>query len=147
MSPSMADGAMFLPPAVMIRSFLRPVILRKPFGVDLAEVASELPAVGSQSLGGFGGHLVVLAHDVAASVEDLAVVADLLVDARPGRPDPAESVVVVSVEVGERGVFGHPDALNDQNPSTVEELGDFGVQRRGARDAPAHPAAEGRLHL
>ena len=65
----------------------------------------------------------------------------------PVGPDPAEAVVVEAVDVGEGGVLGHADAFEDQHAGGVEEPGDLWVDRRGARDAPTHPSAEGLLDL
>ena len=43
--PSIADGAMYLPPLVLTRSFLRSVILQEAVGVELADVPGREPAV------------------------------------------------------------------------------------------------------
>ncbi len=110
--------------------------------VDLTQIAGVLPTVGGQGLGGLGGHLVILAHDVAAAVEHLAVVAGLLLDSGTGGPDPTEAVVVLPVDVGEGRVLGHTDAFEDEYARRVEELADGRIERCGAADAPAHPATE-----
>ena len=63
----MCRGAMYLPPEVLIRSFLRSVIRTRPPVVDLADVAGGEPAVGGQHLGGLLGQVVVAAHDAGAA--------------------------------------------------------------------------------
>ena len=132
MLPSMADGATFLPPAVTIKSFFRPVILRKPsLSISPRSPVCCHPSAVS-GLGGFGGHLVVLAHDVAPAVEDLSILFGHLFDTGAGRADPAEPVVPVAVDIGERSVFGHADAFQNQHPGGVEEPADLGVDRCGA---------------
>ena len=120
----MADGAMFFPPAVMIRSFFLPVTRRKPCGIDLAQIPGELPAALDDGFGGFFGHLVILFHHVAAAEHDLPVFSDPLLDPGPREPDPAEAVVVDPVDVGKGGVLAHPDAFQNQNTGGVKELGD-----------------------
>ena len=66
-------GAMFIPPAVTMRSFLRSVMKRKPVLVDPADVAGGEPAVGQEDLGGRLGLLEVALGDVGPAPEDLAV--------------------------------------------------------------------------
>ena len=73
---SSTAGATFLPPAVTMSSFLRPVMRRIAVVVELAEVAGVEPAVGVERLG--GGLLVVpvAGEDDVARDQDLAVVGD-----------------------------------------------------------------------
>ena len=78
---------MYLPPEVLIRSFLRSVIRRKPSGVELADVAGVEPAVGVERLGGRLGEVVVAAHDAAAAQQDLAVLGAILTSV-PGSGGP-----------------------------------------------------------
>ena len=85
-------GAMFLPPAVMMISFLRPVIAEEAVLVELAEIAGVEPAV-DEGLGGGLGLLVVAEEHVGAPDQDLAVVGDLHLDAGEGRADDAELVL------------------------------------------------------
>ena len=82
---SMADGATYLPPEVLIRSFLRSVILQEAALVDLADVAGVQPAVASSGLGG-GLAVVVALHDARAAHQDLAVLGDLDLGAGQGHP-------------------------------------------------------------
>ncbi len=115
--------------------------------VDLTQVARVQPAFGADGGGGLLGHLVVLLHHVAAAIQDLPIGADHLLDPGSGRSHPPEAEVVHPVDVGEGGVLGHADALQDEHPGGVEETGDVGVEGSGSRDAPAHPPAEGLVHL
>ena len=83
----MLDGAMFLPAEVMISSFLRSTIEKKPSSSIGADVAGVQPAVGVDQVGGRLGPAVVAGgHDRAAG-QDLAVVGDAELDAgvAPGR--------------------------------------------------------------
>ncbi len=80
---------MFLPPDVMIRSFFRSVILRKPVGVELADVAGVHPAVGVDRLGRPLLVAVVAGHHQRAADQHLAVVGDPQLhpgNARPTAP-------------------------------------------------------------
>ena len=72
----MCDGAMYLPPEVLIRSFLRSVICRKPSVVELADVAGAEEAVLGERGGGLLGQVVVAAHDRPTPQQDLAVGVD-----------------------------------------------------------------------
>ena len=73
---SSTAGATFLPPAVTMISFLRPVIVRKPSSSSCAEVAGVEPAVGVERLGGRVRVVPVAAEDDVAVDQDLAVVGD-----------------------------------------------------------------------
>ena len=75
-------GEMFLPPAVMISSFLRSTILQVALVVELADVAGVEPAVGVDRLGGLLGHVPVALHDLRAADQDLAVLGELQLHAR-----------------------------------------------------------------
>ena len=84
---SMFFGAMFLPPAVMMISFLRPVIDRKPRASN-APRSPEHSQPSLQRLGRGLGLLVVAEEHVRAAHQDLAVVGDLAPRGRgaAGRP-------------------------------------------------------------
>ena len=85
---------MFLPPAVMIMSFLRSVIRRKPSVVDLADVAGAQPAVVGERLRGRLGILVVAGEDGVAADQDLAVVGEPDLGPLDGAADGADPEVV-----------------------------------------------------
>ena len=99
----MFAGVRFLPPAVMMMSFLRPVIEQVAVLVERAEVARVQPAVVDRAAG-LVLHLVVALEDVRALEQDLAVVGDPDLAARDRAADRAELVrsrvgVVATVEV------------------------------------------------
>ena len=81
---------MFLPPAVTIRSFLRPVIRKKPSS-SAAQVAGVQPAVANR-LGRVLGQVPIADHDVRPAGEDLAVVGDLHLDAGDRLADRAQAM-------------------------------------------------------
>ena len=89
-----------------------------------------------------GGIAAVLAPDdtFESHVQDT-------LDAGAGLADRAESVVVDAIDVGERGVFGHPDTLENQHSAGVEELGDGRVQGRRTGNGIEHALAEQRSNL
>ena len=78
--PSMCDGAMYLPPDVLTRSFLRSVMRQEAVGVELADVAGAEEAVLGERGRGLLRQVVVAAHDRHAAQQDLAVVVDLALE-------------------------------------------------------------------
>ena len=86
-------GVRFLPPAVMMMSFLRPVIVEEAVLVERAEVAGVQPAVDDRAERRVVVP-VVAAEDVRAADQDLAVVGDPDLDAGQRPADRAEAVVV-----------------------------------------------------
>ena len=82
-------GATYLPPEVLIRSFLRSVTLQVAVD-ELADVAGVQPAVRGQHLGGGLGVVVIAAHDAAAAQQDLAVLGDPELGAGQRRTDGAD---------------------------------------------------------
>ena len=139
---SIAGGATYLPPEVLKRSLIRPVMREEAVGVELALVAGVQPAVVGQRLGGLLGQVVVAVHHARALDQDLVVLADLDLAARERRADGAELVVVGVVDEGAGGGLGQAVALEDQDAGGVEPLGDVVVERGRAGDEEADPAAE-----
>ena len=137
-------GAMFLPPALTMMSFLRSVI-RSDAVVDDADVAGVEPALGVDGLARRLGLAVVLLHHRAAADEDLAVLGDL--DLEPGTGAPTEPKAYFSGRLTQLPavVSVRPVALEDEDAGGVEELGDLARQRRAARDEEADAPAENRL--
>ena len=87
----MLDGATFLPAEVMISSFLRSTIERKPSSSIVADVAAVYPAVGVEEVprsppGGGGSPAVVIGPRISTSPS--SAISEL--DAWQGRPDGAE---------------------------------------------------------
>ena len=99
---------MFLPPAVMIRSFLRSVIRRKPSVVELADVAGAEPAVLGERRRGRVGVLVVAGEDGVAADQDLAVVGEPDLGAGDGRPTVPNRKSSGSLTVAELAVSVRP---------------------------------------
>ena len=129
---SMFLGAMFLPPAVMMISFLRPVIVRKP---SLSN-APRSPEHSQPSLSVSAvacGLLVVAEEHVGAAHQDLAVLGDL--DLEPGqrRPDRADLGLARQVVRRRAGVLGLAVDLADRQVDAREELQHVGRDRGGAR--------------
>ena len=96
---------------------------------DLSDVSGVKPAVDDRQACRLF-ILVVTLHHVRRAVQHLTVLGDLHLDSDPCRSDGSEAVFVDTVHIGERGVLGHPDALEDEDPAGVEELSYLGVQRR-----------------
>ena len=69
---SIGCGAMFLPPAVTMMSFLRSVIARKPSRSSPMSPVWNQP-LGVDRFGGRRGLVEVALHDVRSAREDLAV--------------------------------------------------------------------------
>ena len=82
-------GEMFLPPAVMMSSFLRSTILQVAVVVEHADVAGVQPAVVVEHLGGLLGVVEVAAEHVAAPADHLAVLGERDLAARDRRADGA----------------------------------------------------------
>ena len=131
---------MFLPPAVMMMSFLRSVMRRKPSCVELADVAGVQPAVGVDGLGAGLGVLEVAQEHAGRAREDLAVVGDAQLDAGQRPADGADAHVVGRRVRAHRGVLGLPVALAHGDAERPEELEHLRRDRRGARDRHAHAA-------
>ena len=82
-------GLMFLPPAVMMSSFLRSTIAQVAVVVELADVAGVERAVGVERLGRLLRVVEVAEEHVAAAAAHLAVVGEEHVDAGEGHADGA----------------------------------------------------------
>ena len=142
----MLAGARFLPPAVMIRCFLRSVMRRIPLRVELADVAGLEPAVDDR-LGGRLGVLEVAGEHQRTAEQDLAVVGDPAFHRRHRPADGAQPDRALAVGVGHHRRLGHAVGLVDRQPCGPEELEDLERDRRRAGDAGPHPAAEGGVDL
>ena len=132
---------MFLPPAVMMMSFLRPVILMKPS----ESISPRSPVCSQPSTIVSAGRLLVLVvalEDVRALDEDLAVVGDLHLAARERFADRADLEVVGGGDRRRGRGLGHPPALEHEHAGGVEEAQDVRVDRRRAGDREAQVAAE-----
>ena len=131
---------MFLPPAVMIRSFLPVGDLEVAGLVELAHVAGVQPAVLVQR-GRRGRRVLEVADEVGGRPgEHLAVAGDLDLDARQGDADLADAHLVVRGERGQRRVLGLPVALTDSDAERPEVLQHLRGDRRRAGDRDAHPS-------
>ena len=118
---SSAAGATFLPPAVTMISFLRPVIVRKPSSssAPMSPVWNQSP---SNDLGGRLGVVPVLLEDVDALDLDLAVVGDPDADAGQRGADGADLGLVGEVDRRGRGGLGEAVALEDHDAEAAEEV-------------------------
>ncbi len=85
-SASMACGAMYLPPEVLMRSFFRSVIRSRPMASSspTSPVANQPSASSTSAV--CSGQSVVAPHDPAAAEQDLAVVGDLDLGPLKGSP-------------------------------------------------------------
>ena len=138
-------GLRFLPPEVMMISFLRPVIDEKAVSVEPAEIACVQPALDERPGGGTRVSVVALEY-VGAPDEDLAVAGDPDLDSGQ-RPANRSELEVRPVGDGDcRGGLGHPVALCHRDPGRVEELEDLFVDRRGAGPSFPQAAAEDRSY-
>ncbi len=142
----MLAGVRFLPPAVMMMSFLRPGDRQVAVLVERAEVAGVQPAVLDRAEAR-GGAVVVAVEDVRALDQDLAVLGDPQLDARERPPDRAEAVVLERRDRRGGGGLGHAVALEHGHAAGVEELEDLVGDRCGAARRLAHVAAEDRAHV
>ena len=100
------------------------------------------PAVLVDDLGRGLWHREVTAHDVAAPLEDLAVLGDLHLDARERPSDRAELVLAGEVHARHGDRFRQAVPLEDVEAQQVEEVGDLARERRAARDERVDAAAE-----
>ena len=126
-------GAMFLPPAVTMMSFLRSVILTKPSASISAMSPGVEPAVRVEHGGRRLGILVVAAEDRLAADHQLAVVGDPELEARERGADRSEAPARRRVRRRGRRALGEPVALVDPDADCVEELRDLLDERRPAR--------------
>src|SRR5437667_3479898 len=107
-------GATYLPPEVLIRSFLRSV-MQEAVRVELADVAGVEPALAVPALGGGLRPAVVAEGDVGAARQDLAVGRDAQLAAveRPADGAELEALGLVHRQAG--GRLGEPVALEDRD--------------------------------
>ncbi len=119
---SSTAGATFLPPAVTMSSFFRPVTRRKPSSSSepRSPVCSQPSAV--QSLGRCRLVVPVAGEDDAAAQQDLAVLGDPGADARKRLPDGADLVTPRLVNRGRGRGLRHAVALEHGDPGTAEEV-------------------------
>ena len=144
---SIGCGAMFLPPAVTMRSFFRSVMRRKPSAssTPMSPVWNQPSA--SMRLRRRLRLVEVAAHDVGPAGQDLPVRRDLDLDPGNRPADRAEPMVLEGVHRDDRRGLGEPVALEDRQPGRVEEPGDLGGERRAAGDEEPDPPAGPALSL
>lgn len=145
----MPAGAMFLPPEVMISSFLRPVMDRKPSSSTAPRSPVE-PAV-DQGLRRLLRALVVALEDLGTPQQHLAVLGDFEIDLGQDRPEGAEAVLAGMVPGARAAALGKPPDLEDVDPDGGEELQHLAGDGSGSRDtearlAEAHEMADVRQH-
>ena len=130
---------MFLPAEVMISSFLRSTIAKKPSSssVPMSPVCTQ----PSASMSVAGGLLlaVVAGGDDRAADEDLAVLAELDLHAGHGPADRAEPEAVGAVGGDRAAGLGHAVDVVDGDAEAGEEPGDLDRHRRGRGAGPRHP--------
>ena len=136
-------GAMFLPPAVTMMSFLRSVIVTKPSSSIVAMSPGAQPAVVAEHRGRRLGVLVVAGEDGLAADQELAVLGEPELEAGQRRPDGAEPVALGRVRRRGRRALRQAVALEDADADRVEELGDLLRERRAARDRRRAAARRG----
>ena len=119
---------MFLPPEVMIRSFLRSVIVRKPSASrwPTSPVCSQPSTIAARVRLGV---VPVALHDVRAAGQDLAVVGDPDLDAGDRPADGPDLAGVRAVEADDRRALGQAVAFEQRQARLDEPLGDVPRQR------------------
>ncbi len=116
-------GAMFLPPAVMISSFLRSVMRTKPSASISPTSPRVEPPLGVEGLPRGLFVLVVALEDVGASHEKLAVVRELHLASRGGRGRSVPSGTRTGAEMVAGPVqLAHPPDVHDRDAEAQEEL-------------------------
>ena len=134
---------MFLPPAVIMMSFLRSTILSsRPLGPSI-QVATSPVCSHPSRVDGLPRRRIVLEiaaeHDIAMH-ENLAVVAEPHLDAGIWRADRADGRGLARLHGRGAGGFGEPVGLADRHAEHAEELQDLGRDRRSRRHG--HAAAQ-----
>ena len=140
---SSTAGATFLPPAVTMISFLRPVIRTKP-----SSSTSPMSPVWNQPSrsSDLGGRLLVVpvaGEDLAALEQQLAVVGDPDRGARQRAADGADLDRVRQVHGHGAGGLGEAVALEHGQPDAAVEVAEPVAERRAAGDGVRALAAEG----
>ena len=129
-----------------MRSFLRPVMRRKPSASTSprSPVRSQPPSsVSARRL----RVAVVAGEHVRPAQEDLAVRRDRDLRARQRRPDGAEAEGVGRVERRGGAASRSSRSPRGRHAAGVEELEDLAADRRRAGERHLQPAAEQRAHL
>ena len=139
---------MFLPPAVMISSFLRSVMRRKP-SASISPTSPECsqPSASSASRGG-GVVLEVAPEDVRAAHHHLAVLGELQLGARDRVAGRAEPIARGKRHRRRPAALAHPVDLHDRQAEAQEELERLlRDRRRRDRQQPRAVEPEPRAHL
>ena len=139
---SMFWGAMFLPPAVTMMSFLRSVIFTKPSSSISAMSPDRSQPSSLEHLRRRLGILVVAAEDRLAPDQQLAVVGRPQLESGQRGTDGAEAPALGSVRRRGRRALRQPVALEDPDPDGIEELGDLLHERGAAGDGRAQAATQ-----
>ena len=130
----MFDGVRFLPPAVMMMSFLRPVIFRKPS--SSSSPRSPVCSQPSTSVSAVASGLRQYSRNTFGPRTRISPSSSAIRISTPGSglPDGAELEVVERADGADGGGLGHAPALHHRHPRGVEELEDLRRDRRGAGD-------------
>ena len=126
----MFAGDMFLPAALMISSFLRSMIVRKPCVVDAADVAGAQPAVGVDRVGRLPRLVAVARHHGAAADQQLAVRRPAAPPRRRSAGPPCRADRVLGHDRRDAAQLRHAPDLPDRDPDRGEELEHLQRRRR-----------------
>ena len=138
---SRSAGATFLPPAVTMISFLRPMIVRKPSSsIAPRSPVWNQPSVKTALVSCFV--VPVAAEHHAALDEQFVVVGEAHAVAGQQLSDRADLDVVDLVHGDRRAGLGQPVALVDGQADAAVEVAEPGAQRCAAGDRAAAVAAE-----
>ena len=143
---SSAAGATFLPPAVTMISFLRPVIVRKPSSsnVPMSPVLNQSPSNVAAVASGLRQYsLKTLMPRTWISPSSASRTPT------PGKRGADGADLRLRREVHRRGRrrLGEAVALEDGDAEAVEEVPEAGAERRRTRDRVLDVAAHGRAEL
>ena len=134
---------MFLPPAVMMMSFLRPVMKVKPRSPIRPRSPVLIEPSGSHRLCGEFGLLVVAKEHVRAGQLNFIVFAKTHAHARPRLADRTDLVVVLPIDEHRSGGFGHAITLDEGDViHAVEKVGQIHVERRTTAGQPFEVRSE-----
>ncbi len=130
---------MFLPPALMMISFLRSTMRRKPSSSSspMSPVWSQpSPSIVSRGLRGL---VAIAAHHDRAAHQHLAVAAEPQLHARHRDTDGADLRAPARIRGRDARQLRHPPDLGDRDVDRVEELQHVARRRRGAGEVRPRP--------
>ena len=138
---SSTAGATFLPPAVTMSSFFRPVTLQEPLVVQFAQVPGVQPPLGGQDLGA-SPRRCASSRGTRSGPGSGSRRRRRSARSTPGSGGPTVPILFAAgpVDRGRRRRLGQPVALQDRDARAAEEVAEPLAERRRRRTPRTGPS-------